>query len=431
MSSSNAPIPFEFSIDLELNDYLFSAWIAHLQRRNRIQLKSSTQPPSVRVLQVGRSIWPFVLGVCLGLFNFNAVGFMLIAAAIATGCMPEITPYQSHVVSAGAVLVGFIWFWLLAGRWLERNRCESAWLKYCRTDFPEILGNSVPVSISLLADSVSITMLGGHSVVPIRSIVRLFEIDDYFILRTGITLLPIAKGKLSSQTQDGIRNWAKGQNIFFVPDGPRRNRVPRRISVALGAVLCILCLWVGTHIRVQPQSVAYPTSVKLALRDATTIIAGQAVQLEKLSYSASVNQAVLYDSLSGYVSRPEISGTFFVDRNGTPFLARTAEDEFADERTWHLTIGQIPADATMEALPGSGVYIAWEQPFSADYPGHCGALRSNSGTTPLSAGRFMWRGRLFLEVCSATMSKTEVREWMFHAIEPLNRELALRTQTAP
>jgi hypothetical protein len=332
-------------------------------------------------------------------------------------------------LATATVVIGFLWLWLLVGPSIEKSRYEAACKKLWRCDFPEILQGTVPVSAKFWTGFLAFEMLGSDHTLVVRPSVKLIETDAYCLLQLGSTQLPIAKSKLSAQTLNEIRNWSMAANIFFTPIPPRPTRLPPKLSAWLGVALCLSCLWVGTHIREWPKSVAYPTSVRLALRDATTIVAGQVVNLEHLTYSASANQGVLYDQLSGTISRPEIAGTFFTDRNGTPFLARTAQAEFDDERTWHLTIGQIPADATMEPLPESGVFIAWDQPPTADYPGHCAALRANSGTTPLSQGRVLWRNRLFIQACSASMAKADVRDWMLQAIQPLNRELALRTQT--
>jgi hypothetical protein len=431
MPDQNIQAQIDVSFDIDLKDSLFGANMVNALLRNRMQLRSATLPAPPQPGRAGRQIVSFVAGLCLAYFHLNAAALVAFSAANALGYITEFAPYQVHYVSAATASIGLLWLWLLIRQPIEKYQCDAAYKNLWRIDFPEILHDPVPVSIRFSADSVAFNMLGSHHTIPLSTPVKLVETDNYCVLKLGTTQLPIPRNKLPPQNVSAILSWSAAHNILFTPVMRRRTRLPPLVSACFGAVLCVFCLWVATHNKAWQAGAVTRTSVKLELRDATTIIAGQTVHLEQLRYSASDRQGVLYDTLTGTISRPDIGGTFFMDRNSTSNLAQTPQEEFEDERTWHLAIGQIPADAAIEPLPNSGVFIAWDQPPSADYPGHCGALRSNSNTTPAAAGRVLFRNRLWLQICSATMSKAEVRDWALQAIPPLNQQFALRTQTTP
>jgi hypothetical protein len=396
-----------------------------------VLLKSASAPPPTRGQQAKRSLGRFIIGFLLGVFHLNLASLVFFTAADAFGYLPPMSPDDSRYFSAGSFVAGAIWFWLLAGSSIQKYRHQSACRKQWLINFPEIIEGPVPVSIRFLTQSVNYEMLGDRNTVPVGKSLRLVDTANYLLLFVRSGVIPLSKKKLSPVTIDAIRGWSAERNALLLPVAKRSPYLPPQLSAGLGMVLLVVCLWAGNHIKRMPRTPIYPTTVTLSLPDATTMVAGQVVNLERLSYRASDNQGVLYDQLSGYVDRPEISGTFSADRSATPFLAQTAEAEFDQERSWHLTIGQIPDTATLEPLPDSGAFIAWDQPHDADYPGHCGALRSNSGTTPVAGGRVLWRNRLFLQLCSASMSETELRDWMLQAIPPMSRVLASRTQTNP
>jgi hypothetical protein len=431
MPDQNTPTPLTISFDLELKDFLFAAWTAYLQRRKRMKLISFDQPtPSPREKASG-IIAAFIAGLCLGIFQFYAAGLVLIAADSALGYVPPLSPDEHRYIGPGSIVTGLIWLLLLSGETIAKSRNEAACKRSWRHDFPDMLQGAVPVSMRFSDGSFAIDQPGSSQTVTDLSSIKIVESDAYCLLQLGSARVPIPKNKLSTQALNDIRSWSTARIILFRQVPQRPKRLPPKVATWLGVVLFLSCLWVGTHVRTWPKPAPYPTTVRLALRDVETIIAGQAVNLQQLNYSASENQGALYDQLGGSISRPEISGSFSVDRSATPFLAQTAQAEFEEERTWHFWFGQIPADATMEPLPDSGVFIAWDNPPTAAYPGHCAALRANGGTIPVSGGRFLWRYRLRIQACSATMAKADVRDWMLAAIQPLENELALRTQTKP
>jgi hypothetical protein len=431
MPDQNAPTPVTISFGLELKDFLFAAWAGYLQRRRRMKLISIDQPPRSLRDKARENIAAFVAGLCLGIFHVYAAGLVLIAAANALGYLPPLSPDDHRYIGPATIVIGLIWLALLSGESLEKSRNEAACKRLWRQDFPDILRVSVPVSINFMEGSFAIAQPGSSQTVTELSSVKLVEADAYFLLQLGGARVPMAKSKLSSQALNHLRGWSTSHEILFNQAPVRPRRLPPRIATWLGAALCLSCLWAGTHIKTWPKPAPYPTTVRLALRDVATMVAGQVVTLQKLSYTASGRQGGLSDQLSVGIGRPEISGTFTVDRIATPYLAQTAQAEFNEARTWHLWSGQIPADATMELLPESGVLITWDNPPTANYPGHCAILRANGGTIPVSGGRFLWRYRLRIQACSASMSQADVRDWMLAAIQPLDNELALRTQTNP
>ena len=428
LPQQDAPASIEFAFDISQADLLHGLWMAKAQMRNRVHLVSATKLPDTSRQRLARWLKPFALGCCLGIFHLNAACWVLLAAAVAFGMHPQIAPESLARLGFGTGFVGMIWMWLLAGPAITEYRFRSGWIRRWRSDLPEILQGPLPASVSLSADQAILETLNCRDVAPIGPSIRLIEADDYCLLKLRGALVPIAKNKLSPDVLQAVRGWAMAHNLLFHPVRQRHIVLPTRVSALLGVVLCLCCFVIATHMRVVPQPPIYPTSVTLALPDATMIVAGQVVHLEDLSYGASDFNGVLYDQLSGYISRPDISGTFHMDRSATPYLAQTADDEYNQERTWNLTIGKIPDNATMYALPDSGVFIAWENSVSADYPGRCGALRSNYDTSPAPAGRVLWRGRLYVQVCSAAMSASELREWMMQAIKPMYRQLVSRTK---
>jgi hypothetical protein len=355
----------------------------------------------------------------------------LIAAANALGYLPPLSPDKHGFFVGATIIIGIIWLSLVAGQPMENVRNASACKKAWRQDFPDILRGAVPASVGFSTESVTFEIPGNKQTIAVRPSVKLVETDAYFLLKSGSTYFPVAKSKVPPQALVYIRNWAQARQILFTPAPQRPARLPPNVAIGLGVPLFLSCLWVGTHVTAWPKPAPYPTTVRLALRDVETIIAGQAVNLQQLSYSAHVRQGALSDELSGSIGRADITVTFTVDRIATPYLAQTAQAEFEEARTWHSWTGQIPADATMEPLPDSGVFIAWDNPPTAAYPGRCAALRANGGTIPVSGGRVLWRYRLRIQACSATMAKADVRDWMLAAIQPLENELALRTQTKP
>lgn len=431
MQDQTLPPPIELSFNLELADLLASTWEAYSQRRRGEVLKRTSTSPRSPAQRTKDWLKPFIIGFLLGLFHLTFAILVLVAAGNALGYQPPLPPDYYGIFSFGTFVAGVIWFWLLAGPAIARYRHQAACLAEWRVTIPEIFEGPVPVAIHFLAERVSYEMLKNREMVPTGISLRVIDTANYLLLRVRGGMLPLSKKKLPSSAMDAVRRWSAERNALLLPTARRHIYLPRQLSACLGVAVLVSCIWISKHLKLTPQAPIYPTSVTLSLPDTSTIIAGQVVNLERVSYKASENQGTLFDQLSGFVNRPEISGTFDIDRSATPFLAQTAEAEFEQERSWHLAIGQIPAIATMEPLPDSGVFIAWDQPNAADYAGHCGALRANTGTTPVASERVLWRKRLYLQLCTASMSKPELREWMLQAITPINRVLASRTQTNP
>jgi hypothetical protein len=421
----------ELSFNLELIDQLAGSWERYSQHRRGVRLTSASAPHPTGWQQAQRSLGLFIIGFLLGVVHLTFASLAVCTAANALGYLPPVSLDEQRLFSAGSLAAGVIWFWLLAGASIQKFRYQLACRKRWRIDFPEIFEGPVPVSIRFLAESVNYEILGNRNTVPIGKSLGLVNTTNYLLLFVRSGVISLSKKKLSPVTLDAILRWSADKNALLLAVAKRSRYLPPRLSASLGATLLLVCLWAGTHVKLIPRVPIYPTSVTLSLPNEITIVAGQVVNLQRLSYEVSDYQGTLYDQLKGYVYRPEISGTFFVDRSATPFLAQTAEAEFKQERSWHLTIGQIPDTATMEPLPDSSVFIAWDQPHAANYPGHCGALRSNSDTSPVVGGRVLWRRRLYLQLCSAAMSKTELRDWMLQAIPPMSRVIAYHTHTKP
>ncbi len=427
MPDHNLPSPLEISVDLELQDYLFGAWTVYSGRRDNIKLRNLSEPPG-QAQTIRQAAMSFTAGVCLGTFHVAAASWVLTASANALGYTPQIASEYAPLLGGVPRIVGFIWLWLLAGETIQKYRYERACKKLWRKAFPEIFDHAVSVSISFTDTSVASTVVGRQNSIPVGRGVRLVETDTHYLLTLDALPLPLPKSRLSEQTARDMIAWAAAHAALYAPVSQRRKILPPNVSAGLGVALCLACLWVGSHVKIWSPPPAQTRSVNLALPNTDRIVAGQVVHLEQLNYTATNRYGAFYDSLAGTVSRPEITGTFFADRYDTPNLARTAQDEFVEERTWPLIIGRIPADAAIEELPASGVLITWEQPLSADYPGNCAALRANADTTKLSGGRFLFRRRLYLAVCSPSMSKADLKTWSLQAIAPLNRELVLQTQ---
>ena len=426
-SARNASPPVRLTLDVELKDHLSASWLLRAHRRHLWQFDPAAQPSTTRwqrTRRVGRSV---VFGLCLGFFHLCAAGFVLVLAANVFGYWPELDRENFHYLSSVTILFGAIWFWLLAAPALQKFRSDSATRKVLRINFPEMLWHPVSMSARVSATRIILAGSGRRYVVPLGAWVTLIDAGSYLILQMGSMLLPLAKPKLSLDSMVALLDWSKSQNIP-VQKLPTQKSLAAKDLRRFGGVLLLACLWVGTHIKVQAAPSIFPRAVRLILPDETIFVAGEIVHLQRLRYSLSDNEGLLYDTLDGYISRPEISGTFYVDRNAAPNLARTAEAEFEIERAWHLTIGQIPPDATMEPLPDSGMYVAWEQPSTAEYPGHCGALRANLGTAPMAGGRVSFRDRVYIQACSATMLKGDVKAWMQQAVRSLNHELLMRTR---
>jgi hypothetical protein len=407
------------SFEVSLNELRHASWLMRLQTRNRVAFTPVSGIEPTRLQRFTASLRPFAIGLCLGVFHVHAAIVVVAGAAIAFGYWHGISPEALPYLCWGILLIGVIWFRLLSVRFFDHSRLSAACRKRWRGEIPSIFSGPVPASFTLSADRVTANLLDTQVTMPAGQSVKLVETPSSWFLILGDTCLPAAKAKLAAGATEAIRHWALAHGRLFGAVADRDFNLPRRVSAVLGLTLLLFCIWAATHIRPEANAAVQPTSVNLVLSDATTIVAGQMVHLEGLNYTASTWNGALYDRLSGYVSRPDISGAFYIDRSATHYLAQTAEAEFEEEKGYTLAVGKIGAAATMEPLPDSGVFIAWNNPPEANYPGRCGALRYNYDTVPLPGQQVMWGGRLRMQLCSATMSKDEVRDWMLQAIEPM------------
>ncbi len=431
MPDQDTQAPIELAFEIASNDLLSVLWASRSRARNHTLLVSAAQPPPTRAQRLKRSLKPFAFGCCLGAFHLNAIAWVIYAAYVARG-HPIAVPAHAALLSTGTILFGIIWLLLLTKPAIAKARFQAALKRQWRTNLPEILQAPLPVRLSLLTDKVVFEILGGRTITPLGPAVELIEQDAHIVLNLRGTPCPIPKHTLLPDATRAIRVWATAHSRLFVPVPQRHILLPPRLSAWTGAAICLCCILIAGNVTALPNPATNQSrAVMLALPNATTIIGGEVAHLNGLTYTASVFNGVLYDQLSGYIDRPEISGTFHMDRSAAPYLAQTAQDEFAEERTWNMTVGKIPATARRYDLDAAGVYIAWDNAPGADYPGHCGALRANRDTLPAPDGRVFWRGRLYLQLCSASMSADDLKAWMLHAIAPVYRQIVSRAQATP
>jgi hypothetical protein len=420
MQDERLPCPIAVTLDVTLKELLAGyAFERDLERKEEGLKRVGEAAPR------GRALARFLIGCCLGYFHLNLAGVVVFAAAVALGFWPQVRPDGAAFLRIGSIVAGSIWLWVLAAPALAKFRYMHSLAKELRPSVPEIFAGPVPARVCFAPDMVTAELLGARSSAAPPASLRLVETADYFFLRVRLTLVPMAKARLAAADAATMRDWARSQGVLYYPRFHRRSLLPPPFSAAAGLALFVMCLAIAGGVRREPEIAAYPARVTVGLSDGETVVDGETAKLDHLYYTVSMFQEGLYEQLRGAVSGPDVSGTFREDRNAHGYLAQTAEDEFAEERGWNFPMGPIPQSAMMEALLDSSVLISWQNPRDAAYPGQCVSLRANVDTVKLNAGRVMWRRRLYVTTCSATLSAQELRAWMLAAIGKLDAHFLL------
>ena len=298
----------------------------------------------------------------------------------------------------------------------QANRKRMAQL--LRRSRPGVEGKGIPTRFRLTAHSLQFHRGGLHVVLEQGAGGLATETSRGFVVIQQDTVEPIPTRSLDAATTAAVRarlaEWNKPANLGRLPYDGTGWQTGRTFAANFAAFIGVGFWAVIAASRFAPSEASRPLPsperVSLAVNDRTLRMADEVMAIRQGSYIARTTSRTLNDSLYGRVRAKQARGTFYIERQMNGFTAFSLQ---ALPRTsWEGTdsVGLIPDDAQVSALPADGALLEWARSADDSTLQSCAVLVTYRDA--LLSPPHAYRRTMRLEFCSSVLAPAALASWM-------------------
>ena len=299
-----------------------------------------------------------------------------------------------------------------------RQANQKRMTRLLRSSRPGLEGAGSPTRVRLTAHSLEAQRDGLRIVFEQGTGGLATETSHGFVVIQQDTVEPIPTRSLDAATVAAIRTclggWNKPASLspFLYGEAGRRSK---RAFAANFVALIGIGFWVAIAIsRFTPGGTSKPLPpperVSLAVNDRTLRLAGGAVPIRQGNYTARATSRALHDSLYGQVRTTQARGSFYIERQMGGFTAFSLQA--VPRRSWEGpdSVGLIPDDAQISALPADGALLEWPRSADDSMLQSCAVLVTYRDA--LTSSPRAYRRAMRLEFCSSTLTSAALASWI-------------------
>lgn len=359
--ASTAPV--EMSVIVTPADQL-SAYL-----RSQIELERRAETPAARC----RGIFMQLASPLAGVLMSAIVVTVLLLQHLRPGTIPPIAAWLLGWTPL--VLVTAVW-------WASLPSLRTWWRGVLTTNLQPNVRPGAPetqLRIRLLPGEVASECASRRLHVLHHPRHTTVETPDAFTMVLDDAVVPIPKRGLDNAALASLRTVLQGWQLR---DGPARASLVLPL-ISLILAVCGAWLWASpgaSKLAARPV----PGQATILLTDRLMRLDGWRTTIENEVYQVWMVDGQMYDQLRGTLKHRTAEGRFSLGRHAPGNIARTAEAEFRLIQETNASTAPVPDDATVMALPDSGVLIIWPDR-RGDGHGSCAALRSYRDRIPVEA----------------------------------------------